>query len=160
MAAIDVPDLRALGVEAAPSKEDIQLTIESNDVEKIRAVARTLKELATGLKKQVDAGDAAVDPARKAAEAIVADLGKIVGALVKAQKAPAAKAEKPAKAPKEGKKELAGGRAGEGIDVSREDNFGEWYVQAVTRSEMIEYYDISGCYILVSPCDQLISPFK
>jgi prolyl-tRNA synthetase family I len=39
-------------------------------------------------------------------------------------------------------------RTGEEIDVAREDNFGEWYTQCVTRSEMIEYYDISGCYIL------------
>ena len=27
-------------------------------------------------------------------------------------------------------------------------NLAEWYSQVITKSEMIEYYDISGCYIL------------
>ncbi len=35
-----------------------------------------------------------------------------------------------------------------GIEYSKADNFADWYQQVVTRSEMIEYYDISGCYIL------------
>ena len=28
------------------------------------------------------------------------------------------------------------------------DDFGGWYQQVLTKSEMIDYYDISGCYIL------------
>lgn len=28
------------------------------------------------------------------------------------------------------------------------DDFGGWYQQVVTKAEMIDYYDISGCYIL------------
>lgn len=35
-----------------------------------------------------------------------------------------------------------------GITVRKDENFSEWYTQVITRSEMIEYYDISGCYIL------------
>jgi len=35
-----------------------------------------------------------------------------------------------------------------GIDVSKTENFSEWYVQLVTKGELIEYYDIRGCYIL------------
>eukprot|EP00397_Hematodinium_sp_SG-2012_P019122 GEMP01019636.1.p1 GENE.GEMP01019636.1~~GEMP01019636.1.p1 ORF type:complete len:517 (+),score=107.09 GEMP01019636.1:300-1850(+) len=35
-----------------------------------------------------------------------------------------------------------------GITVAKDENFSEWYTQVITRSEMIEYYDISGCYIL------------
>ena len=34
------------------------------------------------------------------------------------------------------------------MQAKREDNFGEWYTQVITRAELIEYYDISGCYIL------------
>lgn len=34
-----------------------------------------------------------------------------------------------------------------GITVSKAD-FGPWYQQVITKAEMIEYYDISGCYIL------------
>lgn len=35
-----------------------------------------------------------------------------------------------------------------GIDVSKKDNFALWYTRVITYSEMIDYYDISGCYIL------------
>lgn len=35
-----------------------------------------------------------------------------------------------------------------GIDVSKNDDFALWYTRAITYSEMIDYYDISGCYIL------------
>lgn len=46
---------------------------------------------------------------------------------------------------------LATGVAGAevlGITAKKSENFAEWYTQVITRSEMIEYYDISGCYIL------------
>jgi len=32
--------------------------------------------------------------------------------------------------------------------VKKEEDFSEWYTQVIQRSEMIEYYDISGCYVL------------
>ena len=35
-----------------------------------------------------------------------------------------------------------------GITVKKEEDFSEWYSQVITKSEMIEYYDVSGCYIL------------
>lgn len=36
----------------------------------------------------------------------------------------------------------------QGIEHKKAENFGEWYSQVITRSDLIEYYDISGCYIL------------
>ena len=35
-----------------------------------------------------------------------------------------------------------------GVDCSKSRAFARWYSQVCTRSELIEYYDISGCYIL------------
>ncbi|KAK3036893.1 hypothetical protein RJ639_031511 [Escallonia herrerae] len=35
-----------------------------------------------------------------------------------------------------------------GLSAKKDDNFGEWYSEVVVNGEMIEYYDISGCYIL------------
>ncbi|KYQ96876.1 prolyl-tRNA synthetase [Tieghemostelium lacteum] len=35
-----------------------------------------------------------------------------------------------------------------GAGVKKEEDFSEWYTNVITRSEMIDYYDISGCYIL------------
>ncbi|PKA63035.1 prolyl-tRNA synthetase [Apostasia shenzhenica] len=37
---------------------------------------------------------------------------------------------------------------GLGLTNKKDENFGEWYSEVVVNSEMIEYYDISGCYIL------------
>ena len=68
-----------------------------------------------------------------------------------------AKPAKPAKADKKDDKAAAGaggasGRAGSsntlGIDKKKDGEFAGWYSQVVTRSEMIDYYDISGMYIL------------
>lgn len=36
----------------------------------------------------------------------------------------------------------------EGITVTRKDNFSEWYIQVLTKAELIEYGDVSGCYTL------------
>ena len=35
-----------------------------------------------------------------------------------------------------------------GMSVTRAEDFGAWYSNVVTAGEMIEYYDVSGCYIL------------
>ncbi|KAG0496488.1 hypothetical protein HPP92_001006 [Vanilla planifolia] len=37
---------------------------------------------------------------------------------------------------------------GLGLTFKKDESFGEWYSEVVVNSEMIEYYDISGCYIL------------
>ncbi len=35
-----------------------------------------------------------------------------------------------------------------GLGVKKDEDFSEWYTQAITKAELIEYYDISGCYIV------------
>lgn len=75
--------------------------------------------------------------------------------------APAAKAAKPAAAPKAPKAPGAGGGAeGDesgknlkketllGLSAKKDTDFANWYTQTITLSEMIDYSDISGCYIL------------
>ena len=34
------------------------------------------------------------------------------------------------------------------MEVGKTENFSQWYSQVITKAEMIEYYDVSGCYIL------------
>ncbi|KAJ2005211.1 hypothetical protein GGI04_002328 [Coemansia thaxteri] len=44
-----------------------------------------------------------------------------------------------------------GGAAGmtkPGIEVSKDVDFPTWYKQVLTRSDMLEYYNVSGCYIV------------
>jgi len=47
-----------------------------------------------------------------------------------------------------GKKQGSAKSAQLGLDADRETDFGKWYIQVITRAELIEYYDISGCYVL------------
>ena len=35
-----------------------------------------------------------------------------------------------------------------GITEPKDGDFSEWYSQVITKGELIDYYDISGCYIL------------
>jgi len=34
------------------------------------------------------------------------------------------------------------------MEAKKEDNLADWYSQVITKAEMLEYYDVSGCYIL------------
>lgn len=34
-----------------------------------------------------------------------------------------------------------------GLEVKKLEDFSQWYTEVLTKSEMIDYYDISGCYI-------------
>ncbi|CAI8615265.1 unnamed protein product [Vicia faba] len=47
-----------------------------------------------------------------------------------------------------GKKKEVKKETGLGLTYKKAENFGEWYSEVVVNGEMIEYYDISGCYIL------------
>lgn len=35
-----------------------------------------------------------------------------------------------------------------GIGVKKELDFPGWYQQVLTKGDMLDYYDVSGCYIL------------
>ncbi|KAJ3313849.1 hypothetical protein HDV04_001410 [Boothiomyces sp. JEL0838] len=35
-----------------------------------------------------------------------------------------------------------------GLTVTKEENFPKWYEQVLTKTEMLDYYDVSGCYII------------
>ncbi|XP_059610476.1 bifunctional glutamate/proline--tRNA ligase [Phlebotomus argentipes] len=35
-----------------------------------------------------------------------------------------------------------------GLEAKKEENLADWYSQVITKGELIEYYDVSGCYIL------------
>lgn len=35
-----------------------------------------------------------------------------------------------------------------GLEAKKSENFSKWYQEVIIKSGLIEYYDISGCYIL------------
>lgn len=39
-----------------------------------------------------------------------------------------------------------------GIDVAKEEDFPGWYQQVLTKGDMLDYYDVSGCFILKVGC--------
>jgi len=50
--------------------------------------------------------------------------------------------------PKEKPKAPEAGVTRLGLEVKKEENLADWYSQVLTKAEMLEYYDVSGCYIL------------
>ncbi len=80
------------------------------------------------------------------------------GATPRAAAAPKTATVAPAKpaAEKPKPKQEAGGAKGEdgkkqtrlGLEAKKEENLPDWYSQIITKGELIEYYDVSGCYIL------------
>lgn len=68
-----------------------------------------------------------------------------------AKKAPKEAQPKPAKPVKEPAADASGAVKKQtrlGLEATKEDNLPDWYSQVITKGEMIEYYDVSGCYIL------------
>jgi prolyl-tRNA synthetase len=61
----------------------------------------------------------------------------------------------PGAKPGGGKKKKMEGAALIGIDVSKDVDFSEWYQQVLLKGDMLDYYDISGCYIL-KPASQFV----
>lgn len=43
-----------------------------------------------------------------------------------------------------------------GIDVPKEEDFSGWYQQILTKGDMLDYYDVSGCFILKVCCPLLV----
>lgn len=39
------------------------------------------------------------------------------------------------------------------INATKEDDFSSWYQQVLTKGDMLDYYDVSGCYILKVSCE-------
>lgn len=75
------------------------------------------------------------------------------GAVKKAPKEQQQKSAKPAKkeAPAPAKPDPSAGVKKQtrlGLEATKEENLPDWYSQVLTKGEMIEYYDVSGCYIL------------
>lgn len=63
----------------------------------------------------------------------------------------AKQAKKAAKAAKLASKQKSAGTKGgnrDGMEISKSEDFGQWFSQLVVKAEMIDFYDISGCYIL------------
>lgn len=40
-----------------------------------------------------------------------------------------------------------------GIDVTKEEDFPNWYQQVLTKGDMLDYYNVSGCFVLKVKCE-------
>jgi len=120
---------------------------------KVDAQGEKVRELKTS------GGDkAAVDEAVKSLLGLKAEYKALTGQDLagggrQPKKAAKEKAPKPQQVKKEKPAPAEGGREVKkvtrlGLEATKEDNLSEWYSQVITKSELIEYYDVSGCYIL------------
>jgi prolyl-tRNA synthetase len=90
----------------------------------------------------------AEEAAGAAAQAAAKAAGGGGGGAAKAPAAPKEKKPKAPKAPKAPKEKGQKKETGLGVSASKDGDFAAWYTETIVRAEMIEYYDISGCYIL------------
>lgn len=97
-------------------------------------------------------GETSKNAAKKAAKAAKQASEKAAKAANKGQAKDKAKA-----APKAPKKKIEGA-ALIGIDVSKEEDFPGWYQQVLTKGDMLDYYDVSGCFILKVRLSPFLTP--
>lgn len=119
-------------IDSSVDSAEIALVHPGSNTATIAVSVEQLKEFITGCGNSVQIIDLS---------------GAAKGTVTEAPKPKAKKAAKPVVAEKI-KTEEENNRALLGIEASKTDDFNTWYTQVVTRSEMIDYYDVSGCYIL------------
>ncbi|KAE8147612.1 hypothetical protein BDV25DRAFT_159998 [Aspergillus avenaceus] len=107
------------------------------------AATQTLPDRAQAPADNAPQGEVSKNAAKKAAKA--AKLASDKADKKADKKAGKQEPKKPAaKAPKK----KIDGAALIGIDVSKEEDFPGWYQQVLTKGDMLDYYDVSGCFIL------------
>jgi len=71
--------------------------------------------------------------------AVAAPAAKSAAKPAKKEKAP-----KQTQAPKKGETRL-------GVEAKKDEDLPTWFQQTITKAGLIEYYDVSGCYVLLPP---------
>lgn len=137
------PHAQTNGIEghskASPSSKASQQRSSQDDGQEEKTKGRT--------DGQQDKGKGKADGQHEKPKGKDAKGGKLAkNDVAKGQKKGGDKKEKPAQAPKgDGKRKK---ETKLGLTHSKHKDFGEWYSEVVVESEMISYYDVSGCYIL------------
>lgn len=93
------------------------------------------------------AGETSKNAAKKAAKQAKMAADKAAKAAGKSEK-PVGKSEAKQPTSKATNKKKASGTDEKDITVSKEEDFPGWYQQVLTKGDMLDYYDVSGCYIL------------
>jgi len=158
------PQAAAEKPSAAPQKTEEKSGQDNSLGAKIKEAGDKVRDL-----KAKKADKAAIDSAVKELLALKAEFKEANGvdwvpeggAPAARPSKPAAQAAKPKKAEKKEEKKKEPKKVEEkdessglkkqtrlGLESKKEENLSEWYSQVITKSEMIEYYDVSGCYIL------------
>ena len=126
-----------------PSSKKDELTTKINEQGN---VVRTLKSNKAAPKADVDAAVQTLLALKAEYKTLTGEDFPVAGR--QQQPAKPKEAARPKEAPKKEKKQVAAGVTRLGLEATKEDNLPDWYSQVITKGEMIEYYDVSGCYIL------------
>lgn len=124
--------VRALKAAKAP-KAEIDVAVATLLAAKAEYTQKTGKEAKTGGGKEGRARQEKLTPEQKEAAAAKRAFEKKAKAEKAAKKAADASGAKLSKL---------------GLSTAKADNLSDWYTDVITKAQLIEYYDVSGCYIL------------
>ncbi|XP_041107033.1 bifunctional glutamate/proline--tRNA ligase-like isoform X2 [Polyodon spathula] len=151
----DTPEAQALFSKIAEQGEQVRkLKAEKSPKDQVDAAVKSLLDLKahyktlSGAEYKPAPGAGGADKKRKEKENQSEKQSKKQGGEARRSKEPS----------REQDKSTESGRAGEGqgpkkqtrlgLEFKKEENLADWYSQVITKAEMIEYYDVSGCYVL------------
>ena len=136
---------------ASATNEDPRKVELTNKITEQGNVVRTLKTDKSSAKPLVDAAVKLLLDLKSEYKTLTGTDFPVAGRQSAAPKAkPADKVEKKKPEPKkaEVKEDGAKKQTRLGMEATKEENLPDWYSQIITKGELIEYYDVSGCYIL------------
>ncbi|XP_034232537.1 bifunctional glutamate/proline--tRNA ligase [Thrips palmi] len=157
------PDLKPAAVSSTPSSAPAAATtpakMTDNKVESlvssVNAQGEKVRQLKAsgGSKDEIDAAVKQLLSLKAEYKTVTGTDFPVAGRTPKPAKAAAPPKEKskPKQQPKEKETEDGQGVKKQtrlGMEARKEENLPDWYSQVIQKGEMIEYYDVSGCYIL------------
>uniref|UniRef100_A0A0K0EAL6 proline--tRNA ligase n=1 Tax=Strongyloides stercoralis TaxID=6248 RepID=A0A0K0EAL6_STRER len=116
--------------------------------ESLKAKIISQGEVVRSLKGNSSSTEVAITEALEILKALKLEYKNVTG---KEYVAPGARAPKPKKAVQKAEEKVNDSNKKQsklGVGVSKDENYSEWYSEVITKAEMIEYYDVSGCYVL------------
>ena len=116
-------------------------------------LVRELKGKKAG-KPEIDAAVAKLLQLKKEYQSVTGEEYKAQSSQPRAQK-PAKKA-----AEKKSKVEVKKGETRLGMEAKKDSDLAGWFQQIITKADLIEYYDVSGCYVLLPASYQIWDHIK
>ncbi|XP_033861011.3 bifunctional glutamate/proline--tRNA ligase-like isoform X1 [Acipenser ruthenus] len=151
----DTPEAQALFSKIAEQGEQVRkLKAEKSPKDQVDAAVKSLLDLKahyktlSGAEYKPASGSVGADKKRKEKENQSEKQSKKQGGEARRGKEPTREQDKSAGSGGAGEGQGPKKQTRLGLEFKKEENLADWYSQVITKAEMIEYYDVSGCYVL------------